>query len=181
MTSLPEPFFVLATQNPLEMDGTYPLPEAQVDRFLFKLHVDQPTREDMHTILERTTGWEHPNIAPVLNREELLALRHLAMDVPIARHVQHAVKADLLVANRMELRDGKATGRLEDPIVARFGGRPLRDFVAEHSLDLDGARAYGATAADQVLLAAIPWPCAVHPDRRLRRVARDLDWPIVET
>jgi len=85
---LPEPFFVLATQNPLEMDGTYPLPEAQVDRFLFKLHVDQPTPEDMHTILDRTTGWEHPAITPVLNREELLELRHLAMDVPIARHVQ---------------------------------------------------------------------------------------------
>ncbi|MDP6945129.1 MAG: MoxR family ATPase [Myxococcota bacterium] len=82
------PFFVLATQNPLEMDGTYPLPEAQVDRFLFKLHVDQPTRDDMHTILDRTTGWEHPSITPVLTREELLELRHLAMDVPIARHVQ---------------------------------------------------------------------------------------------
>ncbi len=85
---LGEPFFVLATQNPLEMDGTYPLPEAQVDRFLFKLHVDQPTRDDMHTILDRTTGWEHPSIEPVLTREELLDLRHLAMDVPIARHVQ---------------------------------------------------------------------------------------------
>jgi len=85
---LEAPFFVLATQNPLEMDGTYPLPEAQVDRFLFKLHVDQPSREDMHTILERTTGWQAPKIDAVLSKEELLELRHLAMDVPIARHVQ---------------------------------------------------------------------------------------------
>jgi MoxR-like ATPase len=86
--TLEEPFFVLATQNPLEMDGTYPLPEAQVDRFLFKLHVEQPTREDMHTILDRTTGWEQPELTPALSRDELLDLRHLAMDVPIARHVQ---------------------------------------------------------------------------------------------
>ena len=126
----------------------------------------------------RASGVDLVNQAKKDGRVVVLVADHLE---PIARHVQHAVKADLLVANRMELRDGKATGRLKDPIVARFGGRPLRDFVAEHSLDLDGARAYGATAADQVLLAAIPWPCAVHPDRRLRRVARDLDWPIVET
>ena len=85
---LEEPFFVLATQNPLEMDGTYPLPEAQVDRFLFKLHVGQPSREEMHTILDRTTGWEQPHIEPVLDRDQLLELRHLAMDVPVARHVQ---------------------------------------------------------------------------------------------
>ncbi len=85
---LEEPFFVLATQNPLEMDGTYPLPEAQVDRFLFKLHVVQPGRAEIHEILDRTTGWKQPTIEPTLSREELLALRHLAMDVPIARHVQ---------------------------------------------------------------------------------------------
>ena len=85
---LQEPFFVLATQNPLEMDGTYPLPEAQVDRFLFKLTVEMPSRDELHTILDRTTGWEQPKIEPVLNREQLMTLRHLAMDVPIARHVQ---------------------------------------------------------------------------------------------
>lgn len=86
--TLEPPFFVLATQNPLEMDGTYPLPEAQVDRFLFKLHVNQPSDDEMHTILDRTTGWEQPDLEAVLSREELLELRHLAMDVPIARHVQ---------------------------------------------------------------------------------------------
>jgi len=126
----------------------------------------------------RAAGVDLVNQAKKDGRVVVLVSDHLE---PIARHAQKAVKADLLVANRMELRDGKATGRLLDPVVARFGGRPLRDFVAEHDLDLDGARAYGAASSDQVLLAAIPWPCAVHPDRGLRRVARDLDWPIVES
>ncbi|MGM0577121.1 MAG: AAA family ATPase [Myxococcota bacterium] len=85
---LEEPFFVLATQNPLEMDGTYPLPEAQLDRFLFKLHVDYPSADELHTILDRTTTWEEPGIEPVLDRDQLLELRHLALDVPVARHVQ---------------------------------------------------------------------------------------------
>src|SRR5919197_3178551 len=53
---LPPPFFVLATQNPIEMEGTYPLPEAQLDRFTFKLRVEPPAREDLHAILDRTTG-----------------------------------------------------------------------------------------------------------------------------
>jgi MoxR-like ATPase len=85
---LADPFFVLATQNPLEMDGTYPLPEAQLDRFLFKLHVAFPTADDLHQILDRTTGWTEPKIEPVMNRDGLLQLRQLAMDVPIAKHVQ---------------------------------------------------------------------------------------------
>jgi phosphoserine phosphatase len=99
---------------------------------------------------------------------------------PIARHAAAELKVDHLVANRVEMRNGRCTGRLLDPVVARFGGRPLRDFTAAHQLDLSQARAYGSAAADQVLLSSAPWPCAVHPDRGLRRVARDLDWPIVE-
>ncbi len=86
--ALEDPFFVLATQNPLEMDGTYPLPEAQLDRFLFKLHVDFPSADELHTILDRTTHGHDETIAPVLGRAELLELRRLAMEVPIARHVQ---------------------------------------------------------------------------------------------
>lgn len=99
---------------------------------------------------------------------------------PIATHAAQALKADHLVANRLEMRNDRATGRLLDPVVAHFGGRPLRDFAERHDLDLAASRAYGSTASDQVLLAALPWPCAVHPDRALRRVARDLDWPVVE-
>jgi MoxR-like ATPase len=86
--ALEEPFLVLATQNPLEMEGTYPLPEAQLDRFLFKLHVDFPNREELHQILDRTTGAETPNVQPVLDRNEILAMRQVARDVAVARHVQ---------------------------------------------------------------------------------------------
>src|SRR5688572_9149162 len=85
---LEEPFFVLATQNPLESEGTYPLPEAQLDRFFFKLHVDFPGREELHSILERTTGDDVPKAAPVLDREELLGMQRLVREVPATRSVQ---------------------------------------------------------------------------------------------
>jgi MoxR-like ATPase len=78
---LEEPFFVLATQNPLEMDGTYTLPEAQLDRFLFKLHVAFPTVADLGAILDRTTAWQPPEVRPVLDRPQLLELRRLAAEV----------------------------------------------------------------------------------------------------
>ena len=82
------PFFVLATQNPIEMEGTYPLPEAQLDRFLFKLKVTYPKASEMHEILDRTTATLEPHAKPVLTAEEILAMRDLARQVPIARHVQ---------------------------------------------------------------------------------------------
>ena len=85
---LEEPFFVLATQNPLESEGTYPLPEAQLDRFFFKLHVGFPGREELHSILERTTGVSMPQVHPVLNREQILQMQGLVREVPISRHVQ---------------------------------------------------------------------------------------------
>ncbi|MCC6445715.1 MAG: AAA family ATPase [Armatimonadetes bacterium] len=85
---LEEPFFVLATQNPIEMEGTYPLPEAQLDRFLFKLKVPSPTAEDLGRILDRTTGSALPEAAPVCDRERLLEMRRLAREVPIAAHVR---------------------------------------------------------------------------------------------
>src|SRR3954451_23338064 len=85
---LDEPFFVLATQNPLEMEGTYPLPEAQLDRFFVKLKVEYPSRDAMHTILDRTTGRQEVRAEKVLSSERLLQLRELVRDVPIARPVQ---------------------------------------------------------------------------------------------
>jgi MoxR-like ATPase len=85
---LEEPFFVLATQNPLESEGTYPLPEAQLDRFFFKLHVGFPGREELHGILDRTTGVETPKVSPVLNQQQILQMQHLVREVPISRHVQ---------------------------------------------------------------------------------------------
>src|SRR5262252_2702478 len=86
--ALPPPFFVLATQNPIEMEGTYPLPEAQLDRFTFKLRVDAPTGAELHQILDRTTGAGEPAVRPVLGRERLLEMRALVRQVPVARPVQ---------------------------------------------------------------------------------------------
>jgi MoxR-like ATPase len=85
---LEEPFFVLATQNPLESEGTYPLPEAQLDRFFFKLHVGFPNRDELNEILERTTGVEMPKVAPVMTGPRLLEMQRLVREVPIAKHVQ---------------------------------------------------------------------------------------------
>jgi MoxR-like ATPase len=85
---LPEPFFVLATQNPIEMEGTYPLPEAQLDRFFFKLLVGYPTFEQLEMILNRTTGAALPEVKPVLSAARLLEMRALAREVPVAPHIQ---------------------------------------------------------------------------------------------
>jgi MoxR-like ATPase len=85
---LDRPFFVLATQNPLEMEGTYPLPEAQLDRFFVKLKVDFPTAEELHEILDRTTGVIEQPIERTLNAEEIIEMRRIARSVPIARPVQ---------------------------------------------------------------------------------------------
>ncbi|MDQ3168835.1 MAG: MoxR family ATPase [Acidobacteriota bacterium] len=85
---LDEPFFVLATQNPLEMEGTYPLPEAQLDRFMFKLKVKYPTEEAMHEVLERTTRNEIPQVERVVDGAQLLEMRRTVRNVPIAKPVQ---------------------------------------------------------------------------------------------
>ena len=85
---LKEPFFVMATQNPIEQEGTYPLPEAQLDRFLLKLIVGYSTREELSTILDRTTRGERPKAEKVLDGETLLRLQGLVRDVIIAPHVQ---------------------------------------------------------------------------------------------
>ena len=85
--AMEEPFFVLATENPIEMEGTYPLPEAQLDRFLLKVMVPSPTEDEMTEILGRTTGRDRGDPPRVLGREELLSLRALCRDVAIAEPV----------------------------------------------------------------------------------------------
>ncbi|HOU94260.1 MAG TPA: MoxR family ATPase, partial [Polyangiaceae bacterium] len=96
------PYFVLATQNPIEMEGTYPLPEAQLDRFFFKLHVPFPSREELHQIIERTTGEQEAAVDVVLEREAILDMQRLVRAVPVAHHVQdYAVR--LLQATHPEL------------------------------------------------------------------------------
>ncbi|HVC40909.1 MAG TPA: AAA family ATPase [Candidatus Saccharimonadales bacterium] len=84
---LPEPFFVLATQNPIELEGTYPLPEAQLDRFLMKLLVPFPSNDDLVEIARRTTGPELPRVEAVAGTDTLLGMIALARTVPVADHV----------------------------------------------------------------------------------------------
>ena len=82
--ALPRPFIVVATQNPLEMEGTYPLPEAQLDRFLMKLHLEMPGEEALLTILDRTTGTGEPEPDAALDGERILAMRACVREVPAA-------------------------------------------------------------------------------------------------
>jgi MoxR-like ATPase len=93
---LEKPFFVLATQNPLEMEGTYPLPEAQLDRFFFKLIVQYPGKQDLHTILDRTTADSTPTPQAIIGKERIVEMRELIRRVPLARQIQdYAVRVVL--------------------------------------------------------------------------------------
>ena len=96
---LQKPFFVLATQNPIEMEGTYPLAEAQVDRFLFKIQVESPDQATLESILELTTSNATPELSKLLNAEQILAAMRMVRDVPIAKHLREAI-ASLIVATQ---------------------------------------------------------------------------------
>jgi MoxR-like ATPase len=84
---LPEPFFVLATQNPIEQEGTYPLPEAQQDRFMFNIRVDYPDEDEEFRIIEATTSANKAKVERVISGEELLAMQELVLQVPAAEYV----------------------------------------------------------------------------------------------
>jgi len=113
------PFFVMATQNPLEMEGTYPLPEAQMDRFLFKLKVTYPTADEFHTILDRTTQATQPEITKVVDAERIVEMRRIVREVPIARHVQ-----DFAVRLVMATHPGTATSHPLATKYVRYGASP---------------------------------------------------------
>lgn len=117
--ALESPFFVIATQNPIEMEGTYPLPEAQIDRFFFKLIVAAPNREELRAIVERTTGEAEPEVGSVLTREELLRAQRLVRQVPIASHVIE-LAVDLVLATRPE--SAAASGLVSRYV--RYGASP---------------------------------------------------------
>jgi MoxR-like ATPase len=116
---LEPPFFVLATQNPLEMEGTYPLPEAQLDRFLFKLWVPFPSEEDLVEIMERTTGAKMPTAGKAANAAEVVEMQRLARSVPIAPHVT-AYAVSVLAATHP---DAARAPELVKSYV-RYGGSP---------------------------------------------------------
>ncbi|MBX9583074.1 MAG: MoxR family ATPase [Gemmataceae bacterium] len=116
---LPEPFFVLATQNPLEMEGTYPLPEAQLDRFFFKLLVKFPKFSEMETILDRTTEAHKPTASPVFDGVRIQELAQLVRQIPVAPEVRRYAIAVVMATHPEE--------ELATPITrqyVRYGSSP---------------------------------------------------------
>ena len=116
---LTEPFFVLATQNPIEMEGTYPLPEAQLDRFALKLLMRMPGRGEISEIVDRTTGRDVPRAEAVADGPTLLAMRGLVREVPVASHVRDYASAVVLATH--------PGGEDASPMVAkyvRYGASP---------------------------------------------------------
>jgi MoxR-like ATPase len=107
---LPEPFVVIATQNPIEQEGTYPLPEAQLDRFMFSLTLDYPAKSEEAEIVRRTTMQEPVRLSPVATREEILQVQRFVLMAPVSDHViDYAV--DLASATRPQLPDAPALVR----------------------------------------------------------------------
>ncbi|MDD4653432.1 MAG: MoxR family ATPase [Methanothrix sp.] len=104
---LDKPFFILATQNPIEMEGTFPLPEAQLDRFLLKIFMDYPSKEEEMEILERYTIRSEPVVKPVVSKDEIIALQQLCRDIPISDDLK-AATVNLVLATRKW--DGVAYG-----------------------------------------------------------------------
>jgi MoxR-like ATPase len=116
---LAQPFFVLATQNPIENEGTYPLPEAQLDRFFFKLFVEVPSHEDFVEILNRTTGNKPPEISAVATGEDIIQMGATLREVPIAREIQ-----DYLVKVVRNTHPTEATAPLAVKNYIRHGSSP---------------------------------------------------------
>lgn len=96
---LDKPFFILATQNPIEMEGTFPLPEAQLDRFLIKIFMEYPSKEEELEILERYTIRGEPNVQPVVSKDEVIALQQLCRDIPVSDDLK-ATTVNLVLATR---------------------------------------------------------------------------------
>lgn len=116
---LEEPFFVLATQNPIDQEGTYPLPEAQLDRFFFKLLVGYPSAADLNEVLNRTTENRKVELSAVVTREQMIELQHLVRQVPAASHVRdYAVRLVMATHPKTETASPIANQYL------RFGSSP---------------------------------------------------------
>ena len=182
--SLPAPFFVLATQNPIEQEGTYPLPEAQLDRFMFELRVEYPTRAEEEAIVEATTTDHTSRITPVLTADDVLALQHLVRRIPVTKAL---VGAAVALARMTRPADPAAPEFVREYVswgagprasqylilgakaLAALDGRPMPDYddlkkvaplVITHRLVINfAAEAAGRTALDIVseLVATGQW------------------------
>ena len=181
---LPAPFFVLATQNPIEQEGTYPLPEAQLDRFMFELRVGYPSKAEEEAIVTSTTGDTRTEIRPALTAEDVLALQHLVRRIPAPEAL---VRAAVTLVRMTRPADAEAPAFVKEYISwgagprasqylvlgskarAALDGRPMPDYedlnsvaawVLTHRLVLNfAAEAAGRTAADLVaeLVHAAKW------------------------
>jgi MoxR-like ATPase len=116
---LPGPFFVLATQNPIEMEGTYPLPEAQLDRFLLKLRVRYPAIEELNAIIDRTTQAHAVTVNRVMSGARVMAFRELIREVPIAAHVRDMASTIVMATHPLWEHAPESTRRF-----VRYGASP---------------------------------------------------------
>jgi MoxR-like ATPase len=151
---LPSPFFVLATQNPIEMEGTYPLPEAQLDRFFFKIHVNYPTEDELMEISRRTTGVDVRAAQPVVDGPTVLAMQQLARQVPVAEHVTRYA-ARLVLATHPHTQNGKGLPLVNKHLLYGASPRGMQALIlaAKVTALLDGRE---AVAVEDVRAVAIP-------------------------
>jgi len=135
---LDRPFFVLATQNPIEMEGTFPLPEAQLDRFLLKINLDYPTYEEEDEIVERYTRNVVPSVNKILTRDKLLELQTLVRDVPISDEIKkRAINIVIQTRNDTEFIEFGASPRASIGLILASKARALinnRNFVSEEDV-----------------------------------------------
>jgi MoxR-like ATPase len=149
---LDQPFFVLATQNPIEQEGTYPLPEAQLDRFMFMVKVDYPAMDEEREILRRTTETRHVEIQPILGKEEIQQLQEIVRRVPIADQV---LDYALRLTRNTRLTTGEAPGWIKEWLAWGAGPRASQYLVL-------GAKAHAVlqgrmhVAADDIKAVARP-------------------------
>jgi MoxR-like ATPase len=149
---LDQPFFVLATQNPIEQEGTYPLPEAQLDRFMFMVKVDYPAMDEEREILRRTTETRHVEIQPILGKEEIQKLQEIVRRVPIADQV---LDYALRLTRNTRLTTGEAPGWIKEWLAWGAGPRASQYLVL-------GAKAHAVlqgrmhVAADDIKAVARP-------------------------
>jgi MoxR-like ATPase len=133
---LPDPFFVLATQNPIEQEGTYPLPEAQLDRFMLELRVGYPSRSEEEAIVEQTTGAAREALQPVLDAESVLAMQSLVRRIPVGRSL---IRAAVTLARMTRPADADAPSFIREYVDWGAGPRASQYLVL-------GAKARAAIA-----------------------------------
>jgi MoxR-like ATPase len=134
---LERPFFILATQNPIEMEGTFPLPEAQLDRFLFKIFMEYPSRDEELEILNRYSGNVEPFVETVVSKEEVIALQKLCRDIPVADDLKEAAVNLVLTTRKWEGVQYGASPRASIGLIVSAKARAFlqgRNYVSKEDL-----------------------------------------------